>query len=235
MGLRQEHIFPIKLAVPFMEQAIFGSCIERNLVESFLKFVPDMEKDVLVDALTNFDSTDKDDLFEVMDNHQGKKNPNVENIQQIVEEMAHKELIQVPLYVADCWMEILRDMMPSYEDLHQVYADLKPNNKMVLKALTFPENMSLDESTFSNNVKKLIRELDTDFLSLFLRFCTGSDLLLKMGIHVRFIKTDVRCPTAHTCGCVLEIPLSYSKEPYIVLKSEFCAVLRNRYWQMDIV
>ena len=62
---------------------------------------------------------------------------------------------------------------------------------------------------------------------------TGKD------IQIRFTASDasdnVRCPSSHTCGCVLEIPLSYAQEPYVSLKGDFLSLLKNRYWQMDIV
>ena len=79
---------------------------------------------------------------------------------------------------------------------------------------------------------------DAEYLRLFLRFCTGSDVLTK-NITVTFISTDqsdyTRSPTSHTCGRILEIPRSYARDPYVVFKAEFMELLRNRYWQMDIV
>ena len=37
IGFQQEEVHPIKLAPPFMQQAIFGTCNCSDLLESFLK------------------------------------------------------------------------------------------------------------------------------------------------------------------------------------------------------
>ncbi|KAJ8299370.1 hypothetical protein KUTeg_023430 [Tegillarca granosa] len=84
-----------------------------------------------------------------------------------------------------------------------------------------------------------VRELEPEMLKLFLRFCTGSNLVVKDKISVRFTAAElgdnVRSPTSHTCGCVLEIPSTYAKDSYVVFKSDFKSVLQSRYFEMDVI
>ncbi|KAJ8307127.1 hypothetical protein KUTeg_015211 [Tegillarca granosa] len=239
MGFTQEGVFPIKLAPSFMQQAIFGICHDSEIIESFLEFVPAMDKTVFEAALKDFYSV-KDDILDVMENYDVKTLVNEGNVSKVVHEIAHKELIQKPMFVSDSFHKVLQNSKLVGEDMRSMYSSLKPNPKKVLNALTFPTDMSPDDMRLSSYLKKLVREMDDNhYLQLFLRFCTGSDIMTAKKIHVRFTASDtssyVRSPSAHTCGCVLELPRSYAQDPFVVLKADFLELLKNRYWQMDIV
>ncbi|OWF36924.1 hypothetical protein KP79_PYT02640 [Mizuhopecten yessoensis] len=240
MGFIQEGVFPIKLAPSFMQQATFGACNDADLLDSFLKFVSVMDKTVFETALKDFESVEEDDINDVMEQYGAKKLINADNVDRIVRKIAHKELVQKPMFVADCFYKLLHTMSLVQEDMSVIYAKLQPSPKKVLKYLRFSEEMSQAETTLSLHVKKLVREMDDpQYLGLFLRFCTGSDVMTQREIHIRFISSDasknVRCSLSHTCGCVLEIPRSYAEDPYVSLKADFLTLLKNRYWQMDIV
>lgn len=65
---------------------------------------------------------------------------------------------------------------------------------------------------------------------------SGADILIGKSIKVAPVPCEgefMRRPTSHTCGCVLEIPDSYTS--YVDFKSEFNAVLQANVWSMDIV
>lgn len=240
MGFYQEKVFPIKLAPSFMQQAIFGACAESDLIDSFLKYVSAMDRSVIESALKDFETVDKDEIYDALEQYDVKKAINAENIERIVREVAHKELVQKPMFIADCFYKVLNATILVQEDMSVLYSTLEPTPKKVLNSIKFPEQMSSEEKTLSQYLKKLVREMDDpQNLQLFLRFCTGSDIMTKSDIQIRFtssnVSSNVRCPSSHTCGCVLEIPRSYSQDPYVLFKSDFLSLLRNRYWQMDFV
>ncbi|XP_078333019.1 uncharacterized protein LOC111100619 isoform X2 [Crassostrea virginica] len=240
MGFIQEKVYPIKLVPSFMQQAIFGACIESDLIHSFLKFVSVMNRNVLERALKDFEAVDKDELFDALEQYDVKQAFNSENIKRILREVAHKELVQKPMFIADSFFKVLNATPLVQEDLSVLYSELEPTPKKVLSAIKFPEEMSSDEKVLSQYLKRLVREMDDpQNLQLFLRFCTGSDIMTKNDIQIRFtsssVSSNVRCPSSHTCGCVLEIPRSYFQDPYVLFKSDFLSLLRNRYWQMDFV
>ena len=101
-----------------------------------------------------------------------------ENVEGIVCEMAHKELVQTPMFVADCFYKVLSSSSLTHQDLSVLYSKLQPSPKKVMKSLKLPEVMSQDETVLSSHVKKLVWEMDDpEYLGLFLRFCTGSDVM----------------------------------------------------------
>ena len=111
MGYRQEAVFPIRLAQPFMQQAIFGRCNNGELVDAFLKFVPEMDRMVLRDALNDYASVDEEDLLDVMDRYNVKRLVTADSVASIVHEVAHKELVQTPMFVADCFHKVLGNIL----------------------------------------------------------------------------------------------------------------------------
>ena len=85
-------------------------------------------------------------------------------------------------------------------------------------------------------LKRYIKGLDTpQKLSKFVRFISGSELMLFDAIQVHF--TNVaglgRRPIAHTCNTLLELSSTYQSYPE--LREEFSAILTSDYWEMDIV
>ncbi|OWF36793.1 hypothetical protein KP79_PYT02860 [Mizuhopecten yessoensis] len=179
MGYGQEGVFPIKLAPSFMQQAIFGQCNDSEVIDSFLKFVPMIDKVVFETSLKDFSSV-SEEIVDVLDQYDVKTLMNEKNIHKIVGEIAHKELIQKPMFVADSFHKVLQNTQLVGEEMALIYSKLLPSPKKVLNALIFPKDMSQDEMKLSSYVKKLVREMDQyQYLELFLRFCTGSDLMTK--------------------------------------------------------
>jgi len=65
---------------------------------------------------------------------------------------------------------------------------------------------------------------------------SGSDLIVSDEITVSFIKAESdfqRRPIAHTCGCVLELPDTYTE--FTDLRKDFTEILKSGIWIMDIV
>ena len=139
IGYRQEAVFPIRLAQPFMQQAIFGRCNNGELVDAFLKFVPEMDRIVLRDALNDYASVDEEDLLDVMDRYNVKRLVTADSVASIVHEVAHKELVQTPMFVADCFHKVLGNILVGEGELHVLYTSLQPTTMKVLKSLVFPE------------------------------------------------------------------------------------------------
>ena len=236
----QEKLFPIQLAPPFISNCMHGVC--TDLVPSYMNFLPEMDRILIEDARRDFAAIDTDDIIEVLGRHDAKTIINAQNLEGVLTEMAHKDLIQVPSFVSQCWEKSMRNLNITSQQLTDIYKSLKPKTRSVLKSLKFPDVNDHEQQMAISHLKEFIRELDSTTLGLFLRFCTGSDLQIRSEITVRIIPSDgqnpgslSRTPKAHTCGSVIEIPASYGKEPYVLFKSEFYTLLQNRYWQMDFV
>lgn len=116
-----------------------------------------------------------------------------------------------------------------------MYADLKPTSKKVTRLLRFPGDMTAKQKEVEHHLKRYIRELDEVKLGKFLRFCTGSDLIVSDSVTVEFtVMSDfTRRPIGRTCGMFLQLPDSYDNFPDF--RAEFNEVLESNIWVMDIV
>lgn len=64
----------------------------------------------------------------------------------------------------------------------------------------------------------------------------GADMLIGKDIKVSLVTPSsdfTRRPVAHTCGCVLELPNTYTS--YVDLRNYFNVVLKSDVWSMDII
>ncbi len=227
---------PIQLAPPFLKEALSLPSPETSLMEVFFNYISLAEKDVLSEALQDFQSADMDEVLSVLSSHSCTVLPNENNLQNILEEIAHKEMVQQPAYIIKCWRPILRSVGENMtaESLDKITENLQPKARNVAKSLKFPQTMSPSETTVSNHLLRFVRERDQKELGLFLRYCTGSDLFLSKTIQVTFTEMNEfsRRPIAHTCSQHLELANDYST--YAEFRVEFCSVLNSGVWVMDM-
>ncbi|XP_001338892.3 uncharacterized protein si:ch73-30l9.1 [Danio rerio] len=227
---------PIQLAPPFLKEAL-SLPSETSLMEAYFSYISQAEKDVLSEALQDFQNADMDEVLSVLSSHSCTVLPKEKNLQKILEEIAHKEMVQQPAYIIKCWRPILQSVGENMtaERLEQITNDLQPKARNVAKNLKFPLSMPPSETTVSNHLLRFIRERDQKELGLFLRYCTGSDLFLSKTIHVTFKEMSefTRRPIAHTCTQQLELASDCST--YAEFRAEFCSVLNSGVWVMDIL
>ena len=239
LGFKQERYFPIQLSKIWMKKCMFPEVTvdEGDIIESFLtEFLPDIEREILQTAATNFESVDNDELLEILHQYDGRVLPNSTNIWKVINEVAHHEMIQKPSFVYECWSPILSQHIELKTAIHSLYDELMPTAKKVLKILILPEANSVAEQKTIDALKRYIKNSTQDKLHEFLRYCTGSDLLVRNAITVRVtgLMSDIeRRPIAHTCGCVLELSSSYAD--FVTLRSDFDSILNSKALFMDIV
>ena len=86
-----------------------------------------------------WDDEDKmSQLLEVFSNYDCRIMVNSANIIQAIEEIAHKELLQKPQYIADCWKDIVSTPLPSFPDFAAIskrYELLIPSTSKILSCL----------------------------------------------------------------------------------------------------
>lgn len=64
--------------------------------EDFFNYISTSENDVLTEAISNFNRADMDELISILSSHNCCVLPTEENLPSLVEEMAHKEMVQEP-------------------------------------------------------------------------------------------------------------------------------------------
>ncbi|KAL3873522.1 hypothetical protein ACJMK2_036628 [Sinanodonta woodiana] len=216
------------LSRAFINHAVYGTHAtwqtQQYLLEDFLNFLNDSERDILTKALQDFEQADTDDVMEVLEERNGRRIPKKENIHQTVMEIAEKELIQEPMFVIDLWAPHLTKMGLTSAELDKIYEKCKPTPKRVINMISFPSNMTGSQKT-----------LETNMIGTFLRFMTGSDIICTSKIEVTFVRLDGLSshPVAHTCRGVLELPDDYQSYPDF--RSQFMEILRSNVWVMDNV
>ena len=236
MGWTTVRYFPLLLPLPFLEEALYGQSYS-SLTDSFLQYVSKEERKIIELALESFESVDKDDLMDVLDAHDCHYLASEDTVAGLISQLAHKTLIQTPMFVIECWRPILKTLADTLypQRLVEIVEERVPTPKRVKELLKFPEQMTALQNTVARHLKRYIGESDSSALKSFLRFCTGADILFGHHISVQFIEMSAfQCrPQAHTCGCYLMLPINYQNYPD--LRNDFDLVLRSSIWVMDIV
>lgn len=194
------------------------------------------EKEVLEIALQDFDKADQDDLHDVVGSYGSRQLPRKETLHALLCNLGHRELIQAPNFVIKMWRPILKSvgLSLSPDALKQKVCELHPTCREVCKRLVVPKVLSDEERSVSKYLTKYIKELNSQELADFLRFCTGLNVLLG-NINVSFIKMGdfERRPIGRTCGNILQLPSNYSD--YADFRSDFNQILHKPIWAMEIV
>lgn len=228
--------FPIRFSLPFLEEALYCKTYS-SIKESFMLYMSKSDRQIIEKALSTFGSVEQDTLLDVLDSHECHQIPTEENICALVTQLGHKALIQTPMFVIECWRPVLKPIADtlSPQQLKEIVEKQVPTSQRVREILKFPQSMNSTQDKVAKHVKRYIGELDEKGLQLFLRFCTGADVLFGSHITVNFIETtDFQCrPQASTCGCFLNLPVNYSNYPD--LRSDFNAILNSSVWVMDII
>ncbi|RXN05159.1 hypothetical protein ROHU_012756 [Labeo rohita] len=142
-GWKKEKYLPIKLAPAILQQAIQGS-VKSDLIDNFLKYVSENERAVLESCRTDFCSADQEELLEILDNYSCRRIPTEENFKQILQELAHKTLIQEPAYVLEQWAGILGPLSKDLEEMEDVYCALQPTDYLCYVVLHFIEHNEVE-------------------------------------------------------------------------------------------
>ena len=241
-GYNTVQYFLINLSQLFLASCLFGeeSISPDFLLTSFREYIAAEDREVLDACLSDaFDPDDKETL-EFLSTFKCFRLPSKDNIQKIILELAHQELIQKPRYVVNSWASIVNSLRSHYsfqtlEGLKALYDSKRPTAKKLIK-LFRAEPANDAERQSLEHLKRFVKSLEGKALNKFLQFCIGSDVITTDGIEVSFSSLEGlrRRPVARTCVPLLELPTTY--ESYPALVEEFTNVLNEaQAWSFDIV
>ena len=228
-----------------------GSCLfeERDISDSFLLeafslYISKDEAETLKQCKEGKLEANDDDILEVLSSYKCFKSPTKENIELIITQLAHQELVQKPRYISNCWKPVITSLKSfsqfrSLGSMTEMYEAKKPTGKKAIKLLVAnPQNES-ERSSFDHLKRYIKKSLDEVALKAFLQFTTGSDVIAVTEITASFNSLDGahRSPIAviaRTCGSVLEVPTTY--QSYNELAEEFSNLISNKEaWGFTIV
>lgn len=243
-GFRTCQYLPLLLSKTYLSYVLFGepSVSDMNLIQSFMQYISADERRIIDKCLSeemDFENQDEsDELLDVLEVFDCRSRITKENVKVIIKEIAHKEIIQKPQYVTECWKDIVQALAESLHTAHaltDIYERLIPSVSKISKCIqSSPESDA--ERECLKFLQRYIKGLDTtEKLATFVRFISGAELMLFEGIQVTF--TDLygagRRPIARTCNTVLQIPSTYQSFPEF--REEFNHVLMSGNWEMDLI
>jgi hypothetical protein len=202
---------------------LFGEeCITLEfLLSSFKEYIPCEDEDVLDQCLGDTFDKDATDVVEFLSSLKCFKLPSQENIQEIIHELAHQELIQKPRYIVNCWAPILHLLQGhpefrTFDGLKEFYKSKVASSKKIIKLFQAEPSNDAERESLAH-LKRFVKSLEGHTLGKFLHFCTGSDIITCESISITFnTMTGLeRRPIARTCAPLIELPSTY--ESYLAL------------------
>ena len=250
-GYLASGFMPTRIAFPVLATILLGSNVKipsSILVESFAECLSSFEAAVIKKALA---SADKDftpevkaSLIAILSQYGYRVCPNPETLPLQLASTAHFEFQVKPL-AACCTIANgipldEKEFWKSYsvEQLYSLYLALNATPQQVLSILQEPDVENEHEARVFGYLKKFIGNMKNEEVCRFLRFITGSSVLLPDGITVCFNSNSgmIRGPIAHTCSSLLELPTTYLT--YVDFEYEFQAILSSDddyTWMMDTI
>ena len=178
MGYLKQNYLPIELAAPFLRHAIYGRRDgHHDLVENYFNYLPEVDRDLVAEARKSIEKVDYGDLLDVLQSLDIKTLPSNENFEKILQEIAHKELIQGHAFISECGIEVLKTDVRTKlgPNLEEKIKALQPNARKVLDMMKFAEEPPTSEhKTLMAHLKKYVKTCSKELLKKFVRYCTGA-------------------------------------------------------------
>ena len=218
------------LSKAFICYTLFDNVPEEILLQGFLLYLSKDEADLLKQSISDFDDTDTDELYDVLERFNCRKRVNSSDIRDVVIELARQELIQKPHIMASVMAPVLRKLL----EFSCFTSPEKPTPRKIIKILV-SNPVTESERECLKFFERFIRGLESKQIGILMRFITCSEVIAVENIEVTFTQMEgtLRRPISHTCGPVLELPSTYSN--FCELREEFQNIVNGNDWEMDIV
>ncbi|XP_022805826.1 uncharacterized protein LOC111342962 [Stylophora pistillata] len=241
-GYKTVKYFPLKLSHLFLASCLFGeeSITPDLLLASFREYIAAEDREVLDKCLSDaFDPEDKETI-EFLSALKCFRLPNKNNIETIIMELAHQELVQKARYVLNSWAPILDSLrfdhsFQTLEGLKELYDRKRPTARKINNLFKAEPSNDAERQSLGH-LKRFVKSLERKALAKFLHFCTGSDVITCDDIEVSFTSLEglQRRPVARTCVPLLELPTTY--ESYPALLEEFTNIMKeDQAWSFDMI
>lgn len=243
---------PIRLAFPVIAYTLLGCNVkipDTVVIDAFIDYISTYESSIFQEALqvskkpgAIFLPQLKASLVDILGNRGCMEIPTANNIRKLITEVSKYELITKPLGA----LQSLRAGVPTYyhpffqdfsvQNLYDLYRSLNATHESVLCILKVSDEIDANQSRVFSYLKTFIGNLNPQDLSNFLRFTTGSSVMIDQKISVTF---NTLCglaqrPISHTCSCVLELPATYTTYPSFA--DDFLTILRSEVaWPMQAI
>ena len=243
---------PIRLAFPVIASVlpICRGVPDVIIMVPFVDFVSSYEGTFLKEALqlshttVSYMESLEGKLIDILSRFGCRHIPTPQNIKQLIYGVARHEFLVKPLGA----IYALHSGVPavhhgfwsqfSIEHLFKLYVLLNATPADVIDKIEEPEQSNSARSRVFGYLIRFIGNIRYKELRQFLRFVTGSSVMITKSIKVHFNSLKgiiiARRPISHTCSCTLELPTSYVS--FLEFEKEFSLVLASEdAWAMDAI
>lgn len=242
---------PVRIAFPIIAAVLYGPEVKipnSVIIESFKDYLATYESKLISQALADtsedreFQPSLQNQLISTMSRFGCVEIPTKMNMQHVIISTARHQFLGKPLGI----LYTIHSGVPkpylrfweqfTIEEFFQLYKALNATPDTVLRLIQEADDMNSAQSRVFSYLTTFISNSKQDVLRLFLRFVTGSSVLMDKGIKVTFNQLTglARRPISHTCECSLELSVSYTTFPEF--EQEFSRVLSSEAsWAMDAI
>ena len=243
---------PTRVTFPTLAGMLLGPDVKiksSHLVEAFVDYVSDVDREVLKEAITiakadtchSFPNSMKEKLLTVLSAFGCRQIPTTDSLPHNLAQIAKFVFQSKPmLAVTEIHSGIPQAHRPfwqskSPDDLHQLYQALAVTPAKVLALFDEPVFMNKAQEVVYGYLRQFVGNMTLDQVRVFLRFVSGSSVCTAENLKVEFNSMSgfARRPIAHTCSNTLELPATYISYPEF--EKEFRLILTNDTftWIMD--
>ncbi len=231
---------PIRVAFPVLAATLLGPGVvihDSIITEAFADYLCVHESGVLRQALAYVKA-----LVALLSRYDCTTFHNMDNLYTLVVDVARHVFLgkpfgllytmssEVPSSQQSFWVQF------SVEKLFELYKALNATPTTVLGLIEEPEFETKAESNVFYYLTSFIGNCKQEELRSFLRFVTGSSVVIDNPITITFntLSGIAKRPIRHTCDCVLELPATYST--FMEFEQDFNSILAQEdAWTMDAV
>lgn len=247
-------ILPVRIALPSLIAILLGpqgTVSEDMLMDAFSDYLSDVERQFLKTALRDQGSLApytpemNEKLIGILSRFGCRQIPKPNNIRSLIYRVAQFEFCTKPAAaIALMHSGIPTSHRPYWDkllptDLSHLFQQLSVTPSKVLGLLSFPQSSNVAQSRVTSYFTTFIGNMTAEQLKLLLRFVTGASVCVCPKIEITFngLSGFARRPIAHTCDCMLELPVDYTN--YDDFVSEFKAIFDSTKdefaWSMDAI
>ena len=195
-----------------------GSVDECALIEGFLEFITDHERQLLENCLqkVTYTQEEQDELLDIVSQFGVRSLPNPQTVRKHVAKMGKFEFVNKPLWACAAFRQGIADnkmVEPLWEDSTDVdkfYDELRVTPQKISQNLRVDdeEKLTKSQNTVYGYFCRYIKTCDDKKIRVLYRFLTGADVLAVNKLTVIFHLHVGKIPhiTAHTCSGILDLP-----------------------------
>ena len=237
---------PTRLAFPVIAFILLGlstNISQSILVNSFSEFLGPLDRKAISTALEakEFTMGIKSNVITILSRFGCREVPTPHNLVRLLCSLARHHFKSQPFAALSAMHAgVPKKHKPFWqaigvEELRELYDAMTANPEKILEILVEPDYSNINEQRVFGYLQQFVGEMKLDEAKRFLRFVTGSSVVTGEEITLSFnaLSGAARCPLAHTCTNLLDLPYTYST--YLEFVEEFTVLLANEdyCWQMN--